>query len=400
MSKQTIEDTRSGELPALPFDRPDLLAVAPLLRKLQADCPISRVRTPAGDQAWLVTRYDKVRRLLADDRLGLSHPDPDNAARVNESVFFGGASGNYETEHADRARMRSRLQPYFSPRRMRAFRPRVEALVEELLDRIAARTPPLDLHEALSVPLPILVICELLGVPYEDRARFRAWTQGIADTRDRQRSEAALADLFGYTCELVRRKRAHPDDGVISGLCATEDNDDEVAMLAAILLFAGHETTVVQIDLGVLLMLTGNDQRQALLDDPALLPAAVEEILRGGGTGGGGVPRYAREDIDVGGVTVRAGELLLLDTGAANHDERVFAGPDRFDVTRPPSPHVTFGHGPHYCIGAPLARIELQAVFGRLFQRFPTMRLAVPLERVKVRNDLLTGGLDELPVTW
>lgn len=395
--------TASRPLPALPFEQPDALAVPPLLHRLQAERPITRVRTPTGDEAWYVARYSELKQLLGDSRLGRSHPDPEHAPRISDSILFGGPAENYKTEDADHARMRALLTPYFSARRMEALRPRVEALVDELLEALAAVTPPVDLHEALSFPLPVLVICELLGVPYEDRAQFRAWSQGMADLHDRQRADAALGSLIGYMGDLVTRKRAHPGDDVISGLCAAEDGtitDDHVAFLAAVLLFAGHETTVVRIDLGTLLLLANPDQRVALLHDRSLLTSAVEEILRASTTGGGGLPRYPRADIEIGGVTLGAGEAVLLDLGAANHDERAFDDPGRFDVARQPNSHLTFGYGPRFCIGAPLARIELQAVFGRLVSRFPTMRLAVPIEQLRIRADLLTGGLAELPVTW
>jgi cytochrome P450 len=390
---------------ALPFEQPDLLSVPALLRTLQADRPISRVRTPAGDEAWLVTRHAEVRQLLGDDRLGISHPDPGNAPRINDSVFYGSPLGNFDTEHADLARMRRLLQPYFAPKRMRALRPRVEALTDQLLDDLALRSAPVDMHKALSLSLPVLVICELLGVPYDDRAQFRSWSDEIADTRDRQRSEAALGKLFDYMKQLVTRKRARPGDDVLSGLRGTDGvDDDEAAMMGASLLFAGHETTVVRIDIGTLLLLANPGQWQALRDDPALAAAAVEEILRTSATGGGGVPRWARTDIhiddDAGGVTIRAGDAVLLDIGAANHDDRVFADPDRFDITRTHGAHLMFGHGPRYCLGAPLARIELQAVFARLTVRFPAMRLAVPLDQIPARTHVLTGGVTELPVTW
>lgn len=385
----------------LPFEQSDPLQPAPMLSRLQARGPIHRVRTAVGDEAWLVTGYEQVRRLLADDRLGRSHPDPANAARSGESALFGGPLGDYDTEQADNARLRSLLSPHFSPKRMRALRPRVQALAAELCDRLVAQTPPVDLHEALALPLPLLVICELLGVPYADRTRFRAWTDAAGDVRDRNRSEQGLGDLFTYCQDLVARKRRHPGEDVISRLCATEGlSDAEIAGLAMSLLFAGHETTVVQIGMGVLLLLTHPDQRQALLDDPELVGRAVEEMLRVPGKGGGGIPRYARAAFEIDGVHIAAGDLVLLDNGAANHDPAVFTDPDRFDVTRPSGAHLTFGHGGHYCIGAPLARIELQAVFGQLVPRLPTMRLAVPVTELRLRTGQLTGGLVDLPVTW
>ncbi len=395
--------TGSGHLPALPFEQPDLLTMPPLLRGLQAKAPVTRVRTATGDEAWHVTRHAELKRLLGDSRLGRSHPDPEHAPRISDSILFGGPGENYDTEHADHERMRALLTPFFSARRMNALRPRVEALVDGLLDALAAAAPPVDLHEALSFPLPVLVICELLGVPYEDRDQFRAWSRGMADLHDKERAGAALASLIGYMSQLVARKRAQPGDDVISGLCAAEEGtlaDDHVAFLAAVLLFAGHETTVVRIDIGTLLLLTNPDHREALLREPSLVTSAIEEILRASATGGGGLPRYPRADIEIGEVTMRAGEAVLLDIGAANHDERAFEDPERFDVARRPNPHLAFGHGPRFCIGAPLARIELQAVFERLVPRFPALRLAVPVDQLATRDDLLTGGLAELPVTW
>jgi pentalenolactone synthase len=387
--------------PRLPFEQAHVLEFAPLLREFQSRGPVHEVRTAMGDRAWLVTGHAEVRRLLTDDRLGRSHPAPETAARTGASALFGGPIGNFDTEQADSARMRALLQPHFSPKRMRALRPRVEALTSQLLDELAAQGPPADLHAALALPLPILVICELLGVPYEDRDTFRGLTDAAADVRDRARSERGLAELFGYGQELVARKRQAPVDDVISRLCAADGvSDDEIAMLSMSLLFAGHETTVVQIGLGALLLLTNPDQWRALLDDPGLASNAVEEILRAPGKGGGGIPRYAREDLEIDDVRVSAGDLVLLDNDAANHDETAFASPDRFSITRPASAHLTFGYGPRYCIGAPLARIELQAVFSALVPRFPTMRLAVPIDELTVRRDVLTGGVTELPVTW
>jgi cytochrome P450 len=385
----------------LPFEQPYPLQVAPMLRRLQAAGPVHRVRTAVGDDAWLVTGHAQVRRLLDDERLGRSHPDPGNAARTGESALFGGPMGEFATEHADHARMRSLLQPHFSTKRMRALRPRVDALTARLLDELAEQERPADLNAALALPLPIAVICELLGVPFEDRTQFRAWTQAAGDVRDRARSERGLGDLYGYGRELVAHKRREPGDDVITRLAQTEGvSDFEAAALGMSLLFAGHETTVVAIGMGAVQLLTDPTQWQALRQEPARVGPAVEEILRTQGTGRGGIPRYARTDLDIAGTAVRAGELVLLDIGAANHDCAAFPDPDRFDVDRQASGHVGFGHGARYCIGAPLARIELQAVFSQLIPRFPDMRLAVESGELRFNTGCLTGGLLELPVTW
>ncbi len=386
----------------LPFERTDPLRIPPLLRALQARGPIHRVRTPVGDTAWLVTDYAEVKRLLASDKIGRSHPDPANAARIGDSALVSGPLGNHETEEADSARTRALLQPHFSPKRMRELRVRVEALTGELMDELATRPHPVDLIETLALPLPIMVVCELLGVPYEDRERFRAWIHAVADVTDRPASEQALGELFHYGRELVARKHRVPGDDITSRLCATEGvSDDEVALLAMALLFAGFETTSVHIGLGVLLLLTNRDQWDRLVSEPALVTTAIDELIRATpGPAGGDIPRYAREDIRVGTVTIRAGDLVLLDNGAANHDPAAFPEPDRLDISRHAGGHLSFGHGRHYCIGAPLAKVELEAVFTGLATRFPEIRLAVPVENLRIRHNTQTGGLLDLPVTW
>jgi cytochrome P450 len=389
--------------PQLPFPRRDVLEIAPLYRALQADAPVVPVRTPAGDVAWLVTRHAEARALFADPRLGRSHPEPARAAKISGSALLGGPMGDAATEAADHARMRRLLVPAFSARRMGRLRGHVAELVDRLMDRLTERGAPADLHEALSFPLPVLVICDLLGVPYGDRDQFRAWSQGCADLTDRAASAAALERLVGYTRSLVRRKRADPGEDVISDLIAAENgtlSDDGVAGLAAVLLFAGHETTVVRIDLGALLLMTHSDQLDRLRRDPGLVPRAVEEILRMAAPSGVGLPRYAHADIDMAGVRIRTGDAVLLTSAVTNRDPGAFPEPDRFDIARDPNPHLSFGYGPRYCIGASLARIELQEVFTALPARVPTLRPAVPVEQLRIRTDLLTGGLSALPVTW
>ena len=391
----------------LPFEQSGPMRPAPLLRHLQTQGPIHPIRTAVADPAWLVTGHEEVRQLLDDDRLGRAHRDPERASRTGESAMFGGPLGNFDTERADHRRMRSLLQPHFSPKRMRALRRRVETLTVNLLDEMAAAGPAADLHAALALPLPIAVICELLGVPYEDRAQFRVLTQAAADVTDRARSEQGLAELFGYGMQLVARKRAEgrvgddQDDDVISRLVATEGvSDGEAAAMGMFLLFAGHETTVVAIGMGALWLLANPEQWQRLVADPSRIDAAVEEILRAPSLGGSGIPRYARTDLEIADVQVRAGDLVLLDIGAANHDAHVYADPDRFDVDRPSVPHLTFGHGARYCIGAPLARIELQVVFSHLAARFSTLKLGCAVEDLSFNPNVLTGGLTALPVTW
>jgi pentalenolactone synthase len=370
------------------------------------------VTTPAGDPAWLVSAYDDVKALLADPRLGRSHADPVSAPRFSTSAIFGGPQGDPATEAADHTRMRRLLAPAFSARRMARLRPRIESITADLLTDLLSRPCPADFHEAVSFPLPALVICELLGVPYADRADFRVWSDDAGRMDDPERSLAALGQLWAYMGELVRRKQSEPGQDVISDLVAAARHDpaltdETIAQLSAGLLFAGHETTVTAIDRGVTLLLTHPDQREALSAVPGAAGRAVEEILRSPipfrsarRDSFGWLPRYATADLEFGGMTIRAGELVVLDLQAANVDDDRFPAPDRFDVGRGANPHLAFGYGYRFCVGAPLARIELETLFGTLFTRIPTLRLAVDPAELTPREELLTGGLVELPVTW
>jgi hypothetical protein len=286
------------------------------------------VITAIGDPGWLVTGHTEVLAWLDDDRLGRSHPDPARAARTGDSMLFGGPAGAFDTEKADHTRMRALLQPHVTPARMRALRPRVELLTAELLDSMAAGDRPSDLVQAVAVPLPVLVICELLGVPSSDRDQFRAWTRDAANVADRRRSMAGLGALFSYGQQLVAAKRDQPADDVISRLAATPGvGAVQAAQLSMSLLFAGHETTVDQIGKGALQLLAAPGQWAALARDPSRVPAAVEEILRTTGKGGGGIPRYAREHVQIGGVDIAAGDLVIFDLGAANHDPAAITDP-------------------------------------------------------------------------
>lgn len=389
--------------PALPFEQPSPFVLPRRFMELHEEGRISRVRTFAGDEAWLVTGYDDVKQLLNDDRLGNSHRDPEHAPRLHRSTLQR-PRDNFATEHEDQARMRALLMPYFSAKRMRALSARVETLTDELLDRLAERTPPADLHAELAGPLPVMVICELLGIPYEDRDTFSAWTKDLGLMGEPERAMAAAASVGAYLGELIDAKRAAPrTEDVMSGLAHAEDRSlagQEITEFAGVLLWAGYETTVRAIDFGTLILLRDPEEYGRLREDPARVPRAVEEILRAHQTHQAFIIRYAREAIDFGGAVIAPGEAVLFSTSAASHDARVFTEPGRFDVEREAEPHIVFGYGPHYCLGAPLARIELQAVFERLPRRFPGLRLTVKPEELPMTSGTLIDTVAELPVTW
>lgn len=399
----SIDDT----LPQVHFSRPNVLDLAPEYEILRAQAPLVMVRTPAGDPAWLATRYHTAKQLFADDRLGRSHPDPENAPRLSrDSTRFGGPEGDYETEKELHNMHRKLLVPTFSARRMRLLAEHVDNLADETLTRLAGLTPPVDLHENLSFPFPIVVICELLGVPLEDRDKFRVWSWDFASLVDRERAFGAALALHEYMNAMVESKRKEPGDDLITDLISAAPayallSDEEIADVGVNLLFGGHETTGARLDYGTLLLLTNPEQRQALQGNPDLLESAVEEIMRMSVPLDDTMPRYAHADIEIADVTIRAGELVLIPPSVANRDETVFPDPNRFDISRKSEfPHLGFGHGIHFCIGAALARLELRTIFGKLFQRFPDLDLAVPFEELQLNTDRFSGGLRELPVSW
>ncbi|HEY2222191.1 cytochrome P450 [Actinomycetospora sp.] len=403
--------TVAAERPALPFARPNVLELAPLYDVLRREAPVAPVTTPAGDPAWLVTRFEEVRDLLGDKRLGRSHPRPEQAARITHGAVQEGPSGNYETEEADHTRMRRLLTPAFSAKRMRRMGEDVQALVDGYVDDlIAAREASpdgvADLHENLAVPLPVAVICRLLGVPHEHGDYFRDLSDRMATYSPEVDAVGARAEFGRYMAGLAEQKRAAPCEDVISDLVRAQAEDDtydydEMIRLSVGLLFAGHETTVNRIGLGTLLLLTHRERWEDLVADPdGRTDAHVEEIMRLGAPGDLGLLRYAHTDVEVGGVTVAEGDAVILSVNAANRDPNAFADAEAFDPDREERAHVGFGHGGHFCIGASLARTELRTVFSTVARRLPDLRLAADLDDIEVRTQHLTGGVKALPVTW
>lgn len=392
----------------LPLARPNVLDLAPLYEVLRREAPIAPVTTPAGDPAWLVTRYEEVRLLLGDKRFGRSHPEPERASRISTAAVQDGPTGQYETEEADHARMRRLLTPAFSAKRMRMLSDHMDRLVDGYLDRLVAEhdaTGVADLHAGLAFPLPVAMICQLLGVPEADHELFASLSERMAGTEIGEEAHQAREEFFRYMVGLVETKRPQLGEDVISDLIRAQSEDPsydyvEMVRLCVGLLFAGHETTVNRIGLGVLFLMTNRERWDELVADPdGRVDAVVEEIMRLGAPGDLGLLRYAREDVDIAGVTIRRGDALVLSTNAANRDAEVYSDAETFNPDRPERTHLGFGHGAHFCIGASLARTELRVVFSALARRLPALRLAKKLDQLQVRATL-TGGVAELPVTW
>ncbi|GAB2847793.1 cytochrome P450 [Lentzea nigeriaca] len=394
----------------LPLPRPNVLELAPLYEVLRREAPITPVTTPAGDPAWLVTRHEEVRLLLGDKRFGRSHHEPERASRITTAAVLDGPTGEFETEEADHARMRRLLTPAFSAKRMRMLSDHMGRLVEGYLDRLVAEhdaSPDgvADLHSTLAYPLPVAMICLLLGVPESDHELFGRLSERMANTTIGEEAHQAREEFLRYMIGLVETKRPQLGEDVISDLIRAQSEDPtydyaEMVRLCVGLLFAGHETTVNRIGLGVLFLLTERSRWEALVADPdGRVDAVVEEIMRLGAPGDLGLLRYAREDVSIAGVDIRRGDALVLSVNAANRDAEVYSDPEAFNPDRPERTHLGFGHGAHFCIGASLARTELRVVFAALAHRLPGLRLAKDLDELRVRTTL-TGGVAELPVTW
>jgi cytochrome P450 len=400
----------AAERSQLPFARPNILDLAPLYEVLRREAPVTPVTTPTGDPAWLVTRFEEVRDLLSDKRLGRSHPEPERASRITTAAILDGPSGNYDTEEADHTRMRRLLTPAFSAKRMLMLSDHVQHLVDDCVDQLliehaATSDGAVDLHAGLAFPLPVAVICRLLGVPESDRQHFASLSERMANYAIGDEAHQARDEFNDYMTGLAETKRTQPGEDVISDLVRAQSTDEgydyaDMIQLCVGLLFAGHETTVNRIGLGTLFLLTRPDQWQALTADPAgRVNATVEEIMRLGAPGDLGLVRYAHTDVDVAGVTIQRGDAVILSINSANRDASVYTEAETFDPDRPERTHLGFGHGSHFCIGASLARTELRIVFATLARRLPGLRLAKALDELEVRTTL-TGGVTELPVTW
>jgi pentalenolactone synthase len=403
--------TTTEETPRLPFARANALAIAPDYETLRRQAPISRVLTPAGDPAWLVTSYEEAKEIFRDKRFGRSHPVPEQASRISGAAIQDGPSGDFETEEAEHKRMRRMLAPAFSAPRMRALGDRIAELTDRCLDDLqAARDAhpgePVDLTDFLAFPLPVLVICELLGVPYADREKFRGLSERIAMMDGGADAQAAMTEFKAYMTKLADAKRADPRPDVISDMVAVQADDptftdDDLARMGAGLLFAGHETTSTRIAMGTLFLLSDTARRDRFAADPeGEVNQTIEEILRLTATSGTGLLRYAHEDVEVAGTRIMRGDAVLISSDAANRDASVFEDPDEFDPARTPNVHLAFGTGAHVCIGANLARTELRTVFPKLFSRFPGLRLAAAIDEIPVRVNRVAGGVDRVPVRW
>ena len=385
----------------------------PFYVRLRAEAPVFRVRLPDKQSAWLVTRYDDVAGVLRDERFV---KDRSNALTPEQSrkqpwvpdLFKPLARNMLDVDAPDHTRLRALVHKAFTPRLIEEIRDRVQSLTNDLIDA-AERRGRMDLIRDYALPIPTTIISEMLGVPVSDRHRFHRWSRVIVASSpsgwSMLRALPSAMAFLRYIRKLVKARRSSPREDLVTALVHAEDvgarlSEDELVSMVFLLLIAGHETTVNLIGNGSLALLHHPDQMRRLREDPGIIKPAIEELLRFDGPLATATERYAREDVAIGGTTIPRGALVYAVLGSANRDERQFPDPDTLDLTREPNRHLAFGLGIHYCLGAPLARLEGQIAIGTLLRRLPNLLLAIPPQALRWRRGLVLRGLAALPVDF
>ncbi|WP_236796824.1 cytochrome P450 [Amycolatopsis sp. GM8] len=369
--------------------------------RLREEAPISRVTLPSGQEVWAVTRHADIRAVLTDSRFSSDRANPGFPLLHRQRADTKFRPSLVSMDPPKHGPARRAVLGEFTVKRMAALRPRIQQIVDEHLDAMLAGPKPADLVPALSLPVPSLVICEMLGVPYADHDFFQERSAKLLrHTTPRDELRQALDELYDYLDDLIGRKEQEPGDDLLSRQLEKTKNRDELVSLGFLLLIAGHETTANMISLGTVTLLEHPDALAAIRDDPAKTPSAVEELLRYFTIAEFATSRVAVQNIDLAGVLIREGEGVIALGNTANRDPKAFDNPNEFDIERGARHHVAFGFGAHQCLGQNLARLELQIVFDTLLRRVPGLRLAVPSDRLPYKDDANVYGLYELPVTW
>jgi len=390
--------------PHLDVDLTDVADPFAAFARWREQAPVHRASTPTGEAVWLVTRHDDVRQLLADPRLRLDKTH--STAGYRGYALPAALDANLlNLDPPDHTRLRRLVAKAFTPRRVEELQPGIEAAVAELLDGIAGRGRA-DLVADLATPLPLTVIGELLGVPREERAAFRGWTNDVVTPRSAAQARDAITSMEEFLRSLIARKRAAPADDLISAMIEARDDqdrlsEDELTSLAFLTLWAGYEVTADLLGAGIVALLRHRAQFDLIREHPELAAGAVEELIRWVSPNPYAIRRFPTEPVTVGETTIPVGETVLLALGAADRDPGQFARPDEIDIRRGNAgAHLGFGRGIHYCLGAPLARAEVAAALRGLTSRFPRLRIDGPADALRWRASYRTRGLLALPVTF
>lgn len=382
----------------------------PVHDALRVEGPVQEIHLPRGLKVWLVTRYDEAKIALTDPRISKNvqagghlfekHSPEGGERRPADSSF---SANMLNMDPPDHTRLRKFVTKAFTARRIELMRPRVQEIAAELIAKLNDGDE-VDLLEAFAFPLPITVICELLGIPIDNRDEFREWSNTLLSYGTPEQIAEASGKMAQFLIGHVDRVASEaPDDTFFSALVHADESGDrlnhaELVSMAFLLLVAGHETTVNLIGNAVLALLRNPDQLQILKDRPELIPASTEEFLRLEGPVNIATFRYTTEPVELGGVTIPADELVMVSLIAANRDPEKYENPGELDVTRSAQGHVAFGHGIHFCLGAPLARLEFDVALTQLLARFPNLQLAAEPETLVWRDSTLIRGLHTLPV--
>jgi cytochrome P450 len=404
------------DLPTMPVERQQVLDPPLEYHQLREDQPIIRVRFPSGRVGWLVTRFEEGSQVFSDPRMSAARPRHDVAPEEGDDPESNEPTDAVDPtfvfmDEPDHSAYRRLLAGRFSPKSIQQkLQPYVDRIVTEHLDAMekAGTDGPVDFVERLALPIPCLVICELLGVPYTDRDRFHHATEMMMDTsKPRAERNGGARWLQDYITGLVATKRADPDSqGLLADLIRSSEQDGSIltdrdlVSIGVLLLFAGHDTTMAMIGLSTLTLLTHPDQRRYLTEHPDKIGPAVEELLRYLTIVQFGLGRTAKEDLEIGGQAIAKGDLVVVAMPAANRDPRAFDNPDTPDFERAMTRHLAFGYGVHQCLGQNVARAELKTILPRLFERFPGLRLATPLDEVEMDTYGTNYGVRKLLVTW
>ncbi|MCK2216291.1 cytochrome P450 [Actinomadura sp. ATCC 31491] len=410
MTTDAADTTDTGSAGTLQVARGCPFAPPEQHMRLLRERPVAKVTLPTGRDAWVASRYQDIRTVLSDPRFSANRRHPGAPRLVNgpdnEMAMSPLPKMMLEMDGAEHAQARRAVVGEFTVRRMAALRPRIQQFVDEHLDAMLAGPRPADLVTALALPVPSLVICELLGVPYADHDFFQVNSAQLLNRRaTEQERQHAVLELAIYLDKLIAAKEQEPADDLLGRQIAKQrDNGgvDRPALLslAFLLLIAGHETTANMISLGTYTLLERPEALEALRADPDRWGGAVEELLRYFTIAEFAMARVALEDVELGGAVIPAGSGVLMLANAGNRDPEVFEDGDRFDPARDDRSHLAFGYGPHQCLGQNLARVELEIVFETLFRRVPGLRLAVPADQLTFKDEAAVYGMHELPVTW
>jgi cytochrome P450 len=378
-----------------------------MYEQMRQEAPVYNTISPmTGNRLWFFTRYDDAVAVLKDPRFGkdfLTHMTPEERANQPQDAEFDAVNRHMlNLDPPDHTRLRELVHKAFTPRIIENLRPRIQQIADNLLDA-AEGQHEFDLLEAYGFLVPITVIAELLGIPVADRERFRAWTKVLLFSTNESDARVSVLEFAMYMHEMIEERQRSPKEDLISALVAAEDSGDkldraELLSMIFLLLVAGHETTVNLIGNGTLALLQNRDQFDLLRSDPTLIKTAVEEMLRYNGPVETPTPRWAFEDVQFGGQVIARGDVVLPSLLGANRDPAYFADPNRFDIRREPNRHIAFGNGIHYCLGAPLARLEGEIAINTLVKRLPTLELNTGVEHLTWNESILIHGMNALPV--